>query len=237
MSYGASELNSHEATLPMKLAIAREALADGRRAWLPGSAQWRAAQALIEDIDALMPHLRPRPALGFPLNLNAGSGLPVKGRTIGSREGAFREWAPEGGSMKKKPVADIAAEIRRKRRIGKYDVQALRETFRKGFADRADADLLIALDQEVDTVHFSWPAFFIGLLTEFAVWNSGEAGYIDADKSKWLLGSLAHEGATERATRALVSIAREAQCFDEAFFAEPPATVGPATRAPLELAA
>ena len=47
------------------------------------------------------------------------------------------------------------------------------------------------------------------------VWNSGQPGYIDEDKSKWLLGALAAEGATDRGRRALVAIAKEAECFDE----------------------
>ena len=98
-------------------------------------------------------------------------------------------------------------------------MQALREGFFKdGVASRADADLLIELDRQVESVHFSWPAFFISALTEFAVWNSGQPGYIDQDKSTWLLAALASEGATNRAQRALAAIAKEANCFDEAFF-------------------
>ena len=122
--------------------------------------------------------------------------------------------------MKDQLFEEFVSELREKGRIGKYDVQTLRDTFLKdGLASRTDADLLIALDREVDSVHFSWPAFFISSLTELAVWNSGEPGYIDADKSKWLLGALDADGATDRATRALAAIAREAECFDEAFFA------------------
>jgi hypothetical protein len=121
--------------------------------------------------------------------------------------------------MKKKSIKELVADVRRKRRIGKYNVKALREDFfTDGITRHEDADLLIELDREVDSVHFSWPSFFISALTEFVVWNSGQPGYIDEDKSRWLLGALAGEGATDRAQRALAAIAKEANCFDEAFF-------------------
>jgi len=55
-------------------------------------------------------------------------------------------------------------------------------------------------------------------LAEFVVWGSGPAGYIDADKAEWLLPLLTGPETTSRATRALVAIAEEAECFDEAFF-------------------
>ena len=123
----------------------------------------------------------------------------------------------------KHSLEDFAAEVREKGRIGKYDVQTLQQTLLKdGLSSRADADLLIALDREVDSIHFSWPAFFIAALTEFAVWNSGRPGYIDEEKSTWLLPLLTGEGATDRGRRALAAIAREAECFDETFFAQPP---------------
>jgi len=174
MNRGTSELMAPPSALPMNLAVAREALVDGQRTSLPGSPQWQAVQALIEVIDELMPRL---PIL---LNLNADSGFGIKGRTSGRREGVLRGWRTGTAHMKKKTIEELIAEVRRKSRIGKYDVQALRRDFFKdGLASREDADLLIELDREVDSVHFSWPAFFISALTEFAVWNSGPPGYID----------------------------------------------------------
>jgi hypothetical protein len=119
-------------------------------------------------------------------------------------------------------LEELAARIRKKGRIGKYDVQAMeREILKDGLGSRAEAELLIALDRAVESTHFSWPVFFAAVLTDFAVWNSGRAGYIDADKAHWLLPLLAGEGATGRATRALAAIAQEAECFDEAFFTRP----------------
>ncbi len=117
-------------------------------------------------------------------------------------------------------LEDLAARILKKGRIGKYDVQAMqRAILKNGLASRAEADLLIALDRTVESVHFSWSPYFASVLAEFAVWGSGPAGYIDADKARWLLPALTGEGSTSRSSRALVAIAKEAECFDEAFFA------------------
>ena len=113
MHRGKSELIPPIAALPMKLALAREALVDGQRTSLPGSPHWQAVQALIEDIDQLMPRL---PTL---LNLNADSGSRIKGRTSRRREGVLRGWRTEAAHMKKKTIEELAAEVRRKSRIGK----------------------------------------------------------------------------------------------------------------------
>jgi len=123
--------------------------------------------------------------------------------------------------MKNKTMSldDLAARITKKGRIGKYDVEAMqRDILKDGLASRAEAELLIALDRTVESVHFSWPRYFASGLAEFVVWGSGPAGYIDADKAEWLLPLLTGAEATSRATRALVAIAEEAECFDEAFF-------------------
>jgi hypothetical protein len=117
-------------------------------------------------------------------------------------------------------LEDLAARIEKKGRIGKYDVEAMRlAVLKDGLASRAQAELLIALDRAVDSVHFSWPAYFAAAMADFVVWNSEPAGYVDADKAQWVLPLLTGEGATSRATRALVAIAQEAECFDAAFFA------------------
>ncbi|MDQ4135143.1 MAG: hypothetical protein M3158_03065 [Pseudomonadota bacterium] len=116
-------------------------------------------------------------------------------------------------------LEELADRIRKKGRIGKYDVEAMRlEILKDGLGSRAEAELLIVLDRTVASVHFSWSAYFAAALADFVVWKSEPAGYMDAAKSQWILPLLTGEGATGRATRALVAIAQEAECFDEAFF-------------------
>jgi hypothetical protein len=123
--------------------------------------------------------------------------------------------------MKNKNMSleDLASRITKKGRIGKYDVEAMqRDILKGGLGSRAEAELLIALDRTVASVHFSWPRYFANALADFVVWGSGPAGYVDADKAEWVLPLLAGEDATSRATRVLAAIAEEAECFDEAFF-------------------
>jgi hypothetical protein len=219
------DLRTPASALPTQLSLTRRALEDSQRVYRPGTARWRAVQVLIEDIDALLPFVGGGDKRSTLLNLNADSELPLKGRTSSRRLGVLRGWSTEAGRMKDQLFEEFVREVREKGRIGKYDVQTFRETFLKdGLESRTDADLLIALDREVDSVHFSWPAFFILSLTEFAVWNSGEPGYINEDKARWLLAALGGEDATDRGMRALAAIAKEAECFDEAFFAPSTAT-------------
>jgi hypothetical protein len=203
-----------------KLGATRAALLESQRRLPPGSAGWKAMDAIVHDIDALLPLVIAAETRSTLLNLNGDSESPFKVRTTGRRVGMFHRWGTKAGAMNNETLEEFAKRMRDKARIGKYDVEHLqREVLPDGLTSRAEADLLIALDRDVPSAHFSWPGFFIAALTEFAVWRSGRAGYIDADKSRWLLGALAGAGATNRATRALVQIAKEAECFDEAFFA------------------
>jgi hypothetical protein len=204
-----------------RLDATRKALRESQRRLPRGSASWKAIAAVVRDIDALTSLAAGGRTRSNLLNLNTDSDLPIKPRTSGRRQGVLNGWGKEAGLMSKTSLEEFAEGILEKGRIGKYDVQALQqEVLAEGVTSRAVADLLIALDRQVGSVHFSWSAFFISSLTEFAVWQSGRPGYIDEDKSKWLLPALAGEGATDRARRALVAIAQEAECFDEAFFAE-----------------
>jgi hypothetical protein len=222
---GLYNLRTPLSALPTQLSLTRRALEDSQRVYRPGTARWRAVQVLIEDIDALLPLVRDGEPGSTLLNLNGNSELSLKGRTSSHRLGVLRGWRTEAGRMEAQLFEDFVKEVREKGRIGKYDVQTLRDTFlNDGLASRADANLLIALDREVDSVHFSWTAFFILSLTEFAVWNSGEPGYINEDKARWLLAALGGKDATDRGMRALAAIAKEAECFDEAFFAPSTAT-------------
>jgi hypothetical protein len=210
-----------------RLGATREALLASQRRLPRNSAGWKAMDAIVHDIDALLPLVMAE-ARSTLLNLNGDSEFAFKSRTTGRRVTLFHRWGMKAGAMNNnETLEDFATRMRDKGRIGKYDVEHLqRAILADGLASRAEADLLIALDREVPSAHFSWPGFFIAALTEFAVWRSGRAGYIDRDKSLWLLGALACAGATHRATRALVQIAKEAECFDEAFFA------GPSSREP-----
>ena len=116
-------------------------------------------------------------------------------------------------------ITEFAATVRKKGRIGKYDIEHLQhEILSDGITSIEDANILIVLDREMPSLHFSWARFFIAAIAEFVVWQWGTAGYIDEAKSKWLVDAFGREGASDRGQRTLVRIAQEAECFDEAFF-------------------
>jgi len=214
-----------------QLETTRKALRESQRRLPRGSAPWKVIEALVRDIDALTSLASGGRTRSILLNLNTDSHLPIKSRTSGPRQGALNGWNAEAGQMSKTSLEEFAEAILEKGRIGKYDVQALQqEVLSQGVTSRAEADLLIALDRQVGSVHFSWSAFFISSLTEFSVWQMGRPGYIDEEKSKWLVPALGGEGATDRGRRALVAIAQEAECFDEAFFAGPTSAAPKAQR-------
>lgn len=117
-------------------------------------------------------------------------------------------------------LQDFAAGIVAGKRIGKRDVQHLRrELLADGLMSRGEAETLIALDRQAETVHASWPAFFIATLVDFTVWGSRPTGTIDADTAQWLATALMGEGCSPRARRVLAEVLKEAQHVDDALVA------------------
>src|SRR5215207_220484 len=183
-------------------------------------------RAIIREIDALMPVVSKGQTQSGACHLNAHLGSHNKARTLGRPEGAPIGWSMEAVATSRGSLASFAEAVLKKGRIGKYDVQSLRsDILVNGITNRLEAECLIALDCKVGSVHFSWSAFFIAALTDFIVWQSDEAGTIDQDTSTWLRSTLAGEGATDRPTRALVAIARDADA------ALVPSTTYPSTHA------
>ena len=110
----------------------------------------------------------------------------------------------------------FATRIAATRRIGKADVQALRrDILADGLGSRAEAEALIALDRRAVSVHATWPATLIGLVTEFAVWTARPTGVVDQDLAAWLKPLLTGETASPRGARILAEILREAHAVDE----------------------
>ena len=212
--------------IPHQLGAARAALVDSQRQLPRGSAAWRSMRAMIREIDALGAVVAKGQTRPGAFNPNAH--LQSNGSKA-RREGASIGWSMETVAAPRGSLASFAEEVLKKGRIGKYDVRSLRrDILMDGITSRAEAEFLIELDREVGSVHFSWSAFFIEAMTDFVVWRSGEAGTIDQDTSTWLRTTLAVDGATDRATRALVAIARDAECFDAAIV---PAPICPLTAA------
>jgi hypothetical protein len=188
--------------IPEQVRAARIALMESQRELPRGSVAWRATRALIQQIDVFVPAIAETQTRS----------TAVKRRASGRPEGVATNSSVNRGGVSNHSLETLAEQVLKKDRIGKYDVQALRRHILiDGITSRAEAEFLIALDRKVASVHFSWSAFFIAAMTEFVVWQSGEVGFIDQDKSAWLRSTLAGECVTDRARRALVAIAREAR--------------------------
>lgn len=113
-------------------------------------------------------------------------------------------------------LREYTERILKTKRIGKMDVQYLRRNcLADGLMSRAEAEILIDLDRRVDNVHATWPSFFIGVLTEFAVWGSRPTGCIDQDTAQWLTTALMGNPPSPRTARILREIIAEAHESDE----------------------
>jgi len=206
------------ASLLSTLWTARRSLVENQRGLPPDSPSWARIERIVHEIDELGAHVAGHPQSN-PLNLNAGSELSFKRRTRRSRESPAHQRVVETRHMSGNALTEFAAAVRKKGRIGKYDIEHLEhEILSDGITSLEEAEILIALDREMPSLHFSWARFFIAAIAEFVVWQWGTAGYIDEAKSKWLVDAFGREGASDRGQRTLVRIAQEAECFDEAFF-------------------
>jgi hypothetical protein len=138
-------------------------------------------------------------------------------------------------------LQEYAERILKAKRISKHDVQHLRrDRLADGLMSREEAEILIGLDRNAETVHATWPSFFIEALTEFAVWGSRPTGYIDRDTAQWLAAALMRDGGSPRTTRVLREVIAEAQQADESLRAlmnAHQASVSDATRIRLAAAA
>jgi hypothetical protein len=125
----------------------------------------------------------------------------------------------------------FADSLRAKGRIGKQDVALLQRAFlADGIMSRHEAELLIALDQEIAGADATWSAYLIGALVDYAVWGARPTGIIDRETGAWLAALLTGAGSSPLAGRILAEIVREADRVDAALLAHlPPA--GPASTA------
>ena len=111
----------------------------------------------------------------------------------------------------------LAADIGRRACVTAEDVQRLRrKVLPDGLASRAEADALIAIDRAAPDADAAWEDFLVEALVDFVVWTSRPTGYVDADTTDWLVGSLAGEGGPLAAAQRIVfEIIREAEHVDE----------------------
>jgi hypothetical protein len=122
--------------------------------------------------------------------------------------------------MNQTSLQDFSVRVLAGGRIGKRDVQVLqRDLLADGVSSREEAEILIRLDREAGSVHASWSAWFIGALTDFAVWGARPTGRIDEETGRWLAAALAEGGRAPRAIRLIAELEREAEAIDAGLLA------------------
>ena len=96
------------------------------------------------------------------------------------------------------------------RRVSGLDVAWLRrEVFAGGEVTREAAEELFAVERSDAVKAAAWTEFFVELITEHVVWQSGPTGVVDEAKAVWLIQQ-ADQAASADALAALVNVLAEA---------------------------
>jgi hypothetical protein len=117
-------------------------------------------------------------------------------------------------------LRQAAEEIIGRGRIAFADVRRLRrDILPDGVSSRAEAEILIRLDQETARCDRAWTEFFVTELVDFVVWAERPTGIVDEEAALWLSDAL-DRGRATRSSRALVhAIVREAERVHESLSA------------------
>jgi hypothetical protein len=117
------------------------------------------------------------------------------------------------------PSLDLfAATLIEAGRIRSGDVKRLqRDLLPDGISSRAEAELLLRLDQSVRRPDPAFSAWLVAAMVDFVVWRARPTGYVDRETAEWLARALVgHRGPTRTALLIAGEIVREAQDVDEA---------------------
>ena len=117
------------------------------------------------------------------------------------------------------PSLDLfAATLIEAGRIRSGDVKRLqRDLLPDGISSRAEAELLLHLDQSVSRADPALSAWLVAGMVDFAVWSTRPTGYVDRETAEWLVSMLGgSRGPTRTALLIAGEIVREAQDVDEA---------------------
>ena len=110
----------------------------------------------------------------------------------------------------------IVAEARTSGRIGFAHVQRLRrDALADGIGSRAEAELLLGLDQSLAKRDPAWERFLVAAIVDFVVWAERPTGTVDEGTARWLQTLL--DGSTSSRTARLIAreVAQEAQLLEQ----------------------
>ena len=100
----------------------------------------------------------------------------------------------------------FASNVQNAGRISFGDVQRLqRDILPDGISSRAEAELLLTLDQTVSRADRAFADWLVAMMVDFVVWGVRPTGTVDAQTAAWLTPFLAGQ----RATKAMRRLARE----------------------------
>ena len=100
----------------------------------------------------------------------------------------------------------FASNVQKAGRINFGDVQRLqRDILPDGISSRAEAELLLTLDQTVSRADRAFADWLVAMMVDFVVWGVRPTGTVDAQTAAWLTPFLAGQ----RTTKTMRCLARE----------------------------
>src|SRR3954468_24187006 len=106
----------------------------------------------------------------------------------------------------------FARNVKKARRISFGDVQRLqRDILPDGICSRAEAELLLTLDQIVSRADRAFADWLVAMMVDFVVWGLRPTGTVDAESAAWLTPFLAGQRATKTMRRLARALAAEAE--------------------------
>src|SRR4051794_27687400 len=106
----------------------------------------------------------------------------------------------------------FASNVQKVGRISFGDVQRLqRDILPDGISSRAQAELLLTLDQTVSRADRAFADWLVAMMVDFVVWGLRPTGSVDAQTAAWLAPFLVGQRATRTMRRLARELAAEAQ--------------------------
>src|SRR4051795_5956143 len=100
----------------------------------------------------------------------------------------------------------FANNVQKAGRISFGDVKRLqRDILPDGISSRAEAELLLTLEQTVSRADRAFADWLVAMMVDFVVWGLRPTGSVDAQTAAWLTPFLA----SQRATKTMRRLARE----------------------------
>ena len=106
----------------------------------------------------------------------------------------------------------FASSVQKAGRISFGDVQRLRRNILPdGISSRAEAELLLTLDQTVSRADRAFADWLVAMMVDFVVWGLRPTGSVDAQTAAWLTPFLVGQRATKTMRRLARELAAEAE--------------------------